>query len=666
MRRYQDMPIQGKLMAIIVGVSAAVLLIALLAFTSYGVWTNWQHAVSDLTTLAKVAGINSAAALMFDDRRAAAETLAVVGANPSIIAAYVLTDDRQVFAQYRAPGWSDLEEAVRSRSVDELIREAASASLWRLGEPLVVTVPITLEDQPIGLVLIQAETRELITNMRHAVLATLAAAAVVLLIVFQVSSRLQGLISVPLLRLVNAMRTIATGKNYDVSLEIRSKDEIGTLYDGFNAMLQTIRERTQELRTSEERYRLLVEAANSVILTWDTTGRVLFINDYGERFFGFLKTELIGRNVIGTIVPEQETSGRDLGRLMEEIRRDPERFRENENENSTRDGRRVWVRWANKAVMDGEGRLTGILSVGSDITARRQMEAALREKSLLLETMNRTLEQRVAEEVASRARGEQMLVQQSKLAAMGEMLGAIAHQWRQPLNTLALIVQNLRDAQAYGELNKEYLDQSVQKAMAQIQHMSSTIEDFRNFFLPDRERTVFDAMRAVGDVLSLFSAQLSSSRISYRLTCHTHGRTFEDYANIMLCPEKAVEGYHNEFEHVILNLLDNAKHSILQKREREPLFQSEQGLLTFDFTHEGGKVVVEVGDNGGGIPDDAIDRIFEPYFTTKDPARGTGLGLYMSKVIIEDHMQGVLTARNSGFGAVFRIELPQAAGRGVP
>jgi len=92
---------------------------------------------------------------------------------------------------------------------------------------------------------------------------------------------------------------------------------------------------------------------------------------------------------------------------------------------------------------------------------------------------------------------------------MGEMLGAIAHQWRQPLNALALIVQNLQDAQSFGELNKEYIEHAVQKSMAQIQHMSTTIEDFRNFFRPDRERTTFDAMRAVGEVLSLFAAQLS-------------------------------------------------------------------------------------------------------------------------------------------------------------
>ncbi|HXX80969.1 MAG TPA: PAS domain S-box protein [Thermodesulfovibrionales bacterium] len=125
---------------------------------------------------------------------------------------------------------------------------------------------------------------------------------------------------------------------------------------------------------SEKKYRELVEAANSIILTCDTAGKITFLNDFGERFFGFSKGELLGRNVVDTIVLQTESSGRDLTRLMEKIRRNPERFRDNENENITKDGRRVWVRWANKAILDGQGTLVGILSIGNDITERVRAE----------------------------------------------------------------------------------------------------------------------------------------------------------------------------------------------------------------------------------------------------------------------------------------------------
>ncbi len=142
------------------------------------------------------------------------------------------------------------------------------------------------------------------------------------------------------------------------------------------------------LRESEEKYRALVEAANSVILTWDTTGKILFLNDYAERFFGFRKEELTGRNVVGTIVPQEESSGRDLQRLMEAIQKDPDRFEDNENENITKGGRRVWVRWANKAIVDKDGQVTGILSVGNDITERKKAEAALLLFTNLLDRSN--------------------------------------------------------------------------------------------------------------------------------------------------------------------------------------------------------------------------------------------------------------------------------------
>jgi signal transduction histidine kinase len=272
--------------------------------------------------------------------------------------------------------------------------------------------------------------------------------------------------------------------------------------------------------------------------------------------------------------------------------------------------------------------------------------------------VTRNLEKRVTLEIAQRMKNEQLLVQQSKLAAMGEMLGAIAHQWRQPLNALGLIVQNAQEAFVHGDLDKTYMEGTVQKAMAQIHHMSKTIDDFRNFFLPDKERTIFDAMRAVGDVLSLFSAQLAANDIGYTLTCHTHGRTVENEENIVPCGEKSLEGFKNEFEHVILNLINNARDAILDRREKDQTAWAQRGSVRFDFYQTDGRTIITVSDNGGGIPEEALNRLFEPYFTTKGPSRGTGLGLYLSKVIIEDHMRGKLSARNHAQGATFTIELP--------
>ncbi len=330
-----------------------------------------------------------------------------------------------------------------------------------------------------------------------------------------------------------------------------------------------------------------------------------------------------------------------------------------EVEMKRRDGTSFWCSLTGRSI-NPDKLAEGSIWMLQDITERKQSDLALKEKTSQLETLTKTLEQRVKDEVALRLKNEQLLVQQSKLAAMGEMLGAIAHQWRQPLNTLGLCVQNINDAFVHGDLNRTYLDRTVQKSMDQIHHMSKTIDDFRNFFKPDKEISSFDTMTAVGDVLSLFSAQLMASDIGFRLTCHTHGKVFDQVGDIAACPEKTVDGYRNEFEHVILNLISNARDAIAARRESAADSSFIKGLITFDFFNRDGNVIIEVGDNGTGIPESVISRIFEPYFTMKEQSKGTGIGLYMSKIIIEDHMKGSLTAKNGQEGAALTIVLRQA------
>jgi len=167
----------------------------------------------------------------------------------------------------------------------------------------------------------------------------------------------------------------------------------------------------------------------------------------------------------------------------------------------------------------------------------------------------------------------------------------------------------------------------------------------------------------VGNVLSLLSAQLSGDMITCRFTCHTHGETLTDPKDIVECAEKTIEGYQNEFEHVVFNIINNAREAILEKRRSERGERSVPGVLSFDFYNKNGRAIIEISDNGGGIPPGVIDRIFEPYFSTKETAKGTGIGLYMSKVIVEEHLNGILTAKNNKDGATFTISLPQAGAR---
>jgi PAS domain S-box-containing protein len=173
--------------------------------------------------------------------------------------------------------------------------------------------------------------------------------------------------------------------------------------------IETVRDVTEQrrieeaLRASEREYRELVMLANSIILRWTPDGRVTFLNEFGQRFFGYSATEILGRHMIGTIIPEQERQGRDLRPLIEEISANPQKFERNINENMRRNGERIWIDWTNKAVLDQQGEIKEILSIGSDITERKQAEEEVRRLNEDLRRHAQTLEQRVAERTADLA-----------------------------------------------------------------------------------------------------------------------------------------------------------------------------------------------------------------------------------------------------------------------
>jgi signal transduction histidine kinase len=255
-----------------------------------------------------------------------------------------------------------------------------------------------------------------------------------------------------------------------------------------------------------------------------------------------------------------------------------------------------------------------------------------------LEFLNRSLEQRVEEEVAKNRQKDHLLLQQNRHAAMGEMVRNIAHQWRQPLNSLAIEMQNIELAHEEKRLDGEYLQKRLEKGRLLIDQMSATIDDFSNFFMPSKAKVLFCINETILDVLAIMEATFKHLRIDVEL-------------NGMEEPVRYV-GHENEFAHVILNLLNNAKDAMVASGVLKP-------RIVVELTGSRESVRIEIADNGGGIDESVIEQIFDPYFTTKQDTKGMGVGLYMSKMIIEEHMGGRLEARNNEEGAVFTITLPQ-------
>jgi len=230
---------------------------------------------------------------------------------------------------------------------------------------------------------------------------------------------------------------------------------------------------------------------------------------------------------------------------------------------------------------------------------------------------------------------EQLLIQQSRMAAMGEMLVNIAHQWRQPLNVLGVKIQELGLSYNYGELNKELLDANITMAMEILQHLSQTITVFQNFTVPDKEKCLFRVEPVIATTVQIIGESLKKEGV---------------ILNVSSTGDPQINGYSNEYSQVLMNLLLNARDAFLEQRTANP-------YIIVRLWSENESSVLTITDNGGGIEENIMDKIFDPYFTTKNLGKGTGVGLFLSKTIIEKNMGGRITVRNVDGGSEFRIEV---------
>lgn len=285
--------------------------------------------------------------------------------------------------------------------------------------------------------------------------------------------------------------------------------------------------------------------------------------------------------------------------------------------------------------------LISIIAVIVSLLIGKKIEGVLKQKNKEveiktqeLENLNKNLEQRVGLEINKAKEKEQILVQKSKMIALGEMVSNIAHQWRQPISEISSIFMNLKMKYNLNLLTKEALDDKSKEIEGILEYMSQTIDDFRNFFKPNKQREDFNIDKSIKAVLNIIGT-----------TLNTHNITVNQNIDKALI----VNGYENEFEQVILNMISNAKDALVNRSIKEP-------VINIDAYSKNEKAIISIEDNGGGIDIDLKEKIFEPYFTTKDNT-GTGIGLYMSKMIIETNMGGELNVENSQNGAKFTVKL---------
>ncbi len=404
-----------------------------------------------------------------------------------------------------------------------------------------------------------------------------------------------------------------------------------------NARTRELYKVNRVLRASERKYRELVMLANSIILRWSRDGRITFLNEFGQRFFGYTEKEILGRSVLGTIVPEDESTGRNLRSLMEEILRDPQKFERNINENMRRNGEIVWIDWTNKVVLDEQGQIKEILSIGSDITDRKLAEEQIRRLHDELRRHAEALEQRVADRTAELVMAKDMA--ESANRAKSAFLASMSHELRTPLNSIIGFTGIILNELA-GPLNLEQKKQ-LKMVKGSSHHLLNLIND------------VLDISKIEAGELEVSYEKFSMRNVVNQVAdsliplAEQKGLSF----SVKIAPEvDTLVSDELRIRQVLINLANNA------------IKFTDKGEVKIVCLKRDSRIEVEVRDSGIGIRDEDMGKLFQP-FQQLDTGisrkyEGTGLGLSVCKRIL-DMLGGDIRVKSQfGQGSTFTFTVP--------
>ncbi len=362
---------------------------------------------------------------------------------------------------------------------------------------------------------------------------------------------------------------------------------------------KTIQEMNQNLNISRD----LIDQ-NIIISRTDLKGIITSVSTAFCEISGYTALELIGQP--HNIVRHPDTPKEIFEDLWKTIQSG--KIWTGEIKNLKKDGNIYWVEATIAPEYNTNGEMNGYSAIRHDITYKKEV-----------------------------ATQQDIIVEQSKASAMGEMISMIAHQWRQPLQAIAILIQRLPlEKLIDGEISEQTLDDVVSSIDQQLTYMSKTIEDFRSFFNPSKDKQKIYASALIEQARDFLAYSFKVDDIHFI---------------IENCEDIELNVHINEIVQVFINILNNAKEALLEKKV-------DDRKVVVSYYKSKDNVVFEITDNAGGIPSIIMNKIFEPYFSTKKNKNGTGLGLYMSKTIVEKNAQGILSVQNVGGGASFKIVLP--------
>lgn len=395
----------------------------------------------------------------------------------------------------------------------------------------------------------------------------------------------------------------------------------------------------KDLRESENRYRLLAENAKDAIfkIIFFPRRHFEYVSPSSEKLTGYTPEEFYNDPLLDLRIvhPEDRQTLQNLSRTTEYFSK-PLTIRL-----IRKDGKVIWSEHSNAPVYDQKGKLTAIEGIARDITEQMNgqqqltlLNKELTDKKTALETLNRSLEKKVRKEVEKNRKLDHLMALQARQSAMGEMIGNIAHQWRQPLNLLSLAIYDLDDAFRFDELDNDYMSNSIEEINAIIQKMSKTIDDFRNYFQPQKKKTYFHVNEIIKMALLFLSSELQENSVKLQRDVPT---------------DIVIYGYTTQLEQVVISILKNALDAMQNLEE-------ENRIITIKAkTEENGSCSIDITNTGKSIRKEYLTKLFDPYFTTKPEGKGMGLGLYVAKVIMEKNMDGKIKCKNIKGGVKFSL-----------
>lgn len=410
--------------------------------------------------------------------------------------------------------------------------------------------------------------------------------------------------------LLETMKRVHAGEK-DIKADEGGYNELSQLSCEFNNMLDSITSGEAALKTVKERLEYAVNGTQDGLWDWDLRSNEVYFSPRWKEMLGYADDELpnILESWAKNVHPDDLQSALDAVAISHEK---PGQFYENIHRIRHKNGTWVWILDRGQTLFNAEGKAIRMVGFHTDITKQKELEQELVEQ-------------------------EELMIAQSRQVAMGEMIGMIAHQWRQPITGIAMEANILLLDVELNEVSHERITKRAKAILKQTEHLSKTIDDFRNFFRPNKNK----------DEVKMVDILMETKQIM--------GKSLE-YHNIALSIEsdehETIHTYSREMLQVFLNLIKNAQEAIEQNTRLG-------GQIKANVADKGGFLLITISDNGGGVEESILNRIFEPYFSTKGKKTGTGLGLYMSKTIINKHFHGSINVRNTNDGVEFTIMIPK-------